>query len=286
MSYSALNEFFIQDNPASVPTIIGALPPRFGLIDDSKERWATFQRKIDELKGNAGEGVQYKVVFLGRHGQGYHNVAEAKYGTETWDAYWSTLNGDDELTWGPDPLLTPLGQSQATEARDAWISELPYGVPLPEQFFSSPLKRALDTWALTFTVEGKDEVLPEQKRRVTILENCREEYGIHTCDLRSPLSALQTIYPSPTYTFEPDFAEEDPVWRKDERETKAHIALRARAVLDAIFHDPDTTVVSITAHGGFINGFLVAIGRSSYSLPTGGILPVVVKYTPPSSSSQ
>ena len=29
-------------------------------------------------------------------------------------------------------------------------------------------------------------------------------------------------------------------------------------------------VVAITAHGGFINGFLVAVGRKPYSLPTGG----------------
>lgn len=56
--------------------------------------------------------------------------------------------------------------------------------------------------------------------------------------------------------------------------------------------------MAITAHGGFINGFLVAVGRKPYSLPTGGeyflpplldtnlddhviagILPVIVQYT-------
>ena len=30
------------------------------------------------------------------------------------------------------------------------------------------------------------------------------------------------------------------------------------------------TDVCITAHGGFINGFLTAVGRAHYSLPTGG----------------
>jgi hypothetical protein len=30
--------------------------------------------------------------------QGYHNVAETKYGTPEWDRYWSKLNGDDEMT--------------------------------------------------------------------------------------------------------------------------------------------------------------------------------------------
>lgn len=170
--------------------------------------------------------------------------------------HWSTLNGDDELTWGPDPLLTPLGQSQAEDAKKAWKDELSHGIPLPEKCYGSPLKRALDTWALTLGGSGEDEVISGDRRRVTILEvsrfraltrqcsliqfqlqNCREEYGIHTCDLRSTLSALHAIYPSPTYNFESDFAEEDPVWRKDERETKSHIAERARSVLDIIFRD-------------------------------------------------
>lgn len=73
-----------------------------------------------------------------------------------------------------------------------------------------------------------------------LLQNCREEYGIHTCDLRSPLSSLRTIYPPPTYTFESSFAEDDPVWQKDERETKAHIAERARKVLEVVFAGPET----------------------------------------------
>jgi hypothetical protein len=29
--------------------------------------------------------VQYKVLYMGRHGEGYHNVAEAFYGTPAWD---------------------------------------------------------------------------------------------------------------------------------------------------------------------------------------------------------
>jgi hypothetical protein len=31
------------------------------------------------------------VLFLGRHGEGYHNVAEAKYGTAAWDVRISSL---------------------------------------------------------------------------------------------------------------------------------------------------------------------------------------------------
>ena len=37
------------------------------------------------LEAAKKEGESYKVLFLGRHGQGWHNVAETKYGTKAWD---------------------------------------------------------------------------------------------------------------------------------------------------------------------------------------------------------
>lgn len=49
-----------------------------------------------------------------------------------------------------DPLLTPLGESQANDARGRWETELQHGIPLPEKAFSSPLQRAMRTYLLTF----------------------------------------------------------------------------------------------------------------------------------------
>jgi hypothetical protein len=40
---------------------------------------------VTGLEAAKKEGESYKVLFLGRHGQGWHNVAEAKYGTKAWD---------------------------------------------------------------------------------------------------------------------------------------------------------------------------------------------------------
>ncbi|EKM51431.1 uncharacterized protein PHACADRAFT_200260 [Phanerochaete carnosa HHB-10118-sp] len=276
--YTTIPGFFVQDDPEAVGSAIGALPPRFGLLDDSPNRWVAFKAKIDELNARAPEGTAYKVFWLGRHGQGYHNLAEAKYGTETWDDYWAKLNNDGETVWGPDPLLTHLGETQAEEAHNAWRKELPHGVPVPQKCFASPLKRALDTWKITFDRTGDAQVLVPEAQNVLILENCREEYGIHTCDLRSPLSHLRTLYTPPIYTFEPDFAEIDPLWDAEEREPTPHRVGRARKVLDVAFAE-DAIYISITAHGGFINGLLNAVGRPNYSLPTGGVLPIVVQRT-------
>lgn len=42
-------------------------------------------------------------------------------------------------------------------------------------------------------------------------------------------------------------------------------------------HTPDSQsvclVISITAHGGIINGLLTAVGRKRYALTTGGLPP-------------
>lgn len=110
-----------------------------------------------------------------------------------------------------------------------------------------------------------------------VLENLREEHGVHTCDMRDPLSAIQRNFPPPLYSFEPGFSEEDLIWQPDVRETKEHIKRRAHAVLDSIFGEVEEAYISVTAHGGIINGFLAAMGRPPYGLPTGGVLPLVIR---------
>lgn len=72
----------------------------FGLInrtystdsDEDKEKgtqWQRFEKYIRSLETSKQAGESYKVLFLGRHGQGWHNVAETKYGTKAWDVRYS-----------------------------------------------------------------------------------------------------------------------------------------------------------------------------------------------------
>ena len=79
------------------------MPPRFGLIDTSNDRWLKFEEKIRQLNQDSPTGTTYKFFLLSRHGQGYRtdllklssklnrvnyfidNVAESKYGTPAWD---------------------------------------------------------------------------------------------------------------------------------------------------------------------------------------------------------
>ncbi|KAJ7234347.1 phosphoglycerate mutase-like protein [Mycena haematopus] len=266
LSFKALAGFFVQDDLLADAAVIGAVPPRFGHLDTSPARWSDLLAKLRALNAaGASTGTAYKLFFFGRHGQGYHNVAEDKYGTQAWDDYWSKLDGDGEITWGPDPELTPLGLAQAAAANTMWKDELRDAqIPHPDTFLCSPLTRAMQTAVATF-----GGVFDNPR-------NCREEHGVHTCDKRSTRTQLETAfsedkYKSLHFELKPNFAETDLIWLPDVRETHAQVAERAREVLDRIFaQDGDQLFISITAHSGTINGFLHAMGRARYMLPTGG----------------
>ncbi|KAH9964461.1 phosphoglycerate mutase-like protein [Russula dissimulans] len=265
--YEAIRGLFVYDGPTVAPTDIGPTPVFFGLNSKS---WAQLVAEIDVLRSNSSDTISYKVLFVGRHGEGSHNVAIAQYGQRAWDEKWALLDGDDRLTWGPDPRLTPLGEQQARDAHAAWRREIDHGVPVPQTFYCSPLSRALRTLELTF--EG---ILPTNLKPI-ILENCREHYGRHSCDKRSTRQAIASEFPN--FVFEEGFEEEDVLFTA-ERETEEHLQGRGKLVLDRIFQNKDDTYVSVTAHAGWIRGFLHTIGRENYELPTGGILVVVVKGT-------
>ncbi|KDQ16130.1 hypothetical protein BOTBODRAFT_130372 [Botryobasidium botryosum FD-172 SS1] len=272
--YSIVPGVFIQSDPSTDPNAAGSIPARFGLIDDSPQRWAKFQDKLDNLNAQAVDGALYKVLFIGRHGQGYHNLAEELYGSDAWNSYWSKLDGDGNITWGPDPLLTELGISQAEVAHVAWKTEIPYGVPLPS-LYSSPLSRAASTLEITFN----DIMISEPPHaRPLIVENFREVLGVHTCDKRKTKTYISQTYPN--FDFEEGFTEEDLLWDPDVRETDAEFAVRARAALDVIFTADSSKYISITCHGGAIRNILSVIGHREYVLGTGGVIPVLVKAVP------
>ena len=114
---------------------------------------------------------------------------------------------------------------------------------------------------------------------------------MHTCDKRKTRTYIAASYPR--FVIEDGLTELDELWSPTVRESGAQVTERARKVLDVVFkNDRDALckmisvhfihfkitsfpfileVISITAHGGFIKGFLNAVGRqSSFSVPTGG----------------
>lgn len=53
----------------------------------SKPQWQRFGYWLSYLnsKCNKDDNTKFKLLVLGRHGQGYHNVAESYYGTPAWN---------------------------------------------------------------------------------------------------------------------------------------------------------------------------------------------------------
>lgn len=282
-SYEVVPGYFIQTDNSTDPAVVGPNPPAFGLkANTSATYWSDFKSSIKNLQKDAPKGVKYAVCWFGRHGQGWHNVAESFYGTPSWDDYWSKLNGDGNMTWGPDALLTDLGKQQATLAHNTWVTERSKRdpVPLPTKLFSSPMSRAASTLDITFTgilltESGENDVVQPY-----VMEKLREIIGVHTCDKRRTRTYIRTNYTD--FRIEPGFTEQDELWTADHRETDDEAIVRLKSALDTIFGQllhPDDTFFSITAHSGAIGAALRVLGHRAYSLPTGGVIPVVIKAT-------
>lgn len=67
--------------------IMMQIAENFGLLpnDTTVPQWGEFKKEIARLNEEADEDVRYKVLFMARHGQGYHNTAVKFYGQEMWN---------------------------------------------------------------------------------------------------------------------------------------------------------------------------------------------------------
>ena len=50
-----------------------------------KTQWERLAYHVKSLNEHASQGTQYKVLYLARHGEAYHNIATSYYGTGCWD---------------------------------------------------------------------------------------------------------------------------------------------------------------------------------------------------------
>ncbi|KAJ4373001.1 putative phosphoglycerate mutase pmu1 [Neocucurbitaria cava] len=288
-NYTVRKGYFLQSEDSTNDKDFDFRKSNFGLInrsydtdpssEEGEEQWKRFERYVRTQESRTKEGESFKVLFLGRHGQGWHNVAEAKYGTKAWDCYYSALDGADGLTWA-DAKLTPTGQSQALDAHSLWKTQLTHGgLTAPEAYYVSPLTRTIETADLTF--RNLSSLPPNRSYKPLVKELLREVLGVHTCDRRSPKSVLQKEFPH--LTFEDGFTETDELWEADYREPRTARRYRLATLLDDIFAnggDDDgegAVFVSLTAHSGAIASILEVVGHRAFALETGGVIPVFVR---------
>lgn len=205
------------------------------------------------------------ILIVQRHGQGYHNAAELRYGP-LWDSYWSFQEGDEHGSW-EDALLTPLGEQQARDqAQLAHALVLQYG--RPRAFFCSPMRRCLQTLARTW---GPVD-------RVVVIEELRERLGVHACDRRVPHSQVQQelLHHDPAFHYGDAYPEEDQLWQPDHRETEHEMDLRLRGPLRRILSTGSDGVVSITCHSGVIRSLQRIMGVPEAKIQPAGVMCVEV----------
>lgn len=253
----------IFTDPSTNATTFNFTATNFGLINrtypsDStcassanKTQWQRFADQVAALNAAAPPNTEYKVLYMGRHGEGYHNAAQDYYGTPAWNCYWSEKDGNATVTWA-DAHLTPLGVQQALAVNEFWKTEIAeQKIPTPQSYYTSPLTRCLATANLTFSgldLPAFHPFVPEVK------ELFRETISGHTCDRRSNKTYIHDNFP--TYTFEAGFTENDTLWEALHGETDIDQDVRSKVVLDQVFLSDSSTYISITSHSGEISSIL------------------------------
>ena len=59
--------------------------------EDPRKPWVRFRDHVHALNARDPARTTYKILYITRHGFGYHNYYEAKVGTEAWDVRASHL---------------------------------------------------------------------------------------------------------------------------------------------------------------------------------------------------
>lgn len=260
--YTTETGYFLQDESSTNATTFDFISTNFGLINrtypsdaslhhGNPTQWQRFDHQLVRLNKEAPRGVQYKVLYVGRHGEGYHNAAESYYGTPAWNCYYSLLDGNATVQWA-DARITPLGVTQALTVNRFWKTEIEIQkIPTPESYYTSPLTRCLQTAELTFNgldLPHKHPFVPEVK------ELFREGISGHTCDRRGSKTYIQNSFPK--YKIEPGFTENDELFEELHAETPTDQDIRSKTVLNQVFSTDRSTYISITSHSGEIASLL------------------------------
>ncbi|KAJ8059871.1 hypothetical protein OCU04_011500 [Sclerotinia nivalis] len=285
MEFRNVVGYFLQDDQNTDSETFNYTATNFGLKDRvydtdaefdperQKTQWERFEYHVVKLNNQTPANVKYKVLYLGRHGEGYHNIKETEVGKEAWDCYWSHLDGDANSTWA-DSNLAPTGVAQALVANDFWKNLITtQKISPPQSYYVSPLTRCLETCSLTFS---NLTLPPSSPPFIPIIkELLREGISSHTCDRRRSKTYIHAL--APTWQFESKFPEEDPYWRANYSETHDAENRRFKVLLDDIFTNDNNTFISLSSHSGAINTILRVIGHRTFSLKTGAVMPVLIK---------
>ncbi|KAI9041634.1 phosphoglycerate mutase family protein [Aspergillus affinis] len=284
--YTSLTEYFLQDDDETDDAAFDFTTTNFGLINrtyDADEQsptdtpltqWQRFYNQVVLLNDESPSDVNYKVLFLGRHGQGWHNAADQFYGWPAWNCYWSLVNGNGTASWR-DSHLTDVGIAQAQRVHDFWQKLIDtQHIHTPDSYLVSPLTRTLQTANVTF---GTLTLPPGSAAFQPLIHELFREYiNIQTCNMRSSRTYIHSLFPD--WPIASGLPETDELWNGITGETDAAQDLRSRGALESIFGASNSKsaglFVSVTSHSGEIASLLRVLGHRRFTLDTGGVIPV------------
>jgi hypothetical protein len=93
INHTTVTRYLFQCDPKSNASMFDFTATNFGLINrtypsDSncassanKTQWQRFADQVAAPNAAMPPNAEYKVFYMGRHGEGYHNAAESYYGT-------------------------------------------------------------------------------------------------------------------------------------------------------------------------------------------------------------
>ena len=198
----------------------------FGLVrtrdQTLSEGWASLLLKVAALQQHAHAAhdanpsvpaTRYKLVFVARHGEGWHNVASDYYGPKQFKKlevsrlrYYNptkyptgrVYNPDDPSDTVPDPVLgngqirslryTNLtdvkGVGQAKELARRWTHQLGNGCPRVGVVLCSPLQRTIQTAVIAFGPHAEN-IRAHQGVKSVLVEQLREKIQPGQCESES-----------------------------------------------------------------------------------------------------
>jgi broad specificity phosphatase PhoE len=198
-----------------------------------------------------------KVHFI-RHAEGFHNVASHDTGNN------DCLSSMD--FW--DARLTPKGIEQCKRLRKELSQRPSQGRPFThfDLIVVSPLTRTLETAMHIFGPPRKpgvpkfmcdtfeDTNLPRPK--FLVREECRERWGLYTCDGRRPIS--ETAKEFPDFDFSEVEHDED-MYYTPHREPSEHCMARGVSFLEWLNARPEKCIAVVT-HSSFLRHLFSQFG--------------------------
>ncbi|DBA00389.1 TPA: LOW QUALITY PROTEIN: hypothetical protein N0F65_000574 [Lagenidium giganteum] len=248
--------FFKQGEPSHpVPK---PYPAHMGLMDGK-----SWQDVDTFMKQKQQEGTKTKLIIFIRHGEGDHNVAEAKYGKQAWDSHYKLL--PEYL----DAHLTDVGKAQAKNASIMLTEERKQrGLNIP-LVVVSPLYRTLQTYTIAY--ENNMDIPSVAS------ELARETVGVSTCNARRNIEIAKKDFPH--VDFSEITSSEDPWYNPPHRETDAEVDNRCRAFMNHLFYDRLPTHLGVVSHSAFGAGCLRVLGHRTYKMATAEFVPLLIEDT-------